>query len=74
MKTSLQVPYSIIAVASALTLMAAPAYSAWATTAPWPLSTITVSVTGPIQPAQSDGRGDSDPANSNSYLRGVCGA
>ena len=55
MRARFQTLISILVAVVTLTFMTAPSYLAWATSAHWPLSTITVPVTGPIQPAQSDG-------------------
>jgi hypothetical protein len=42
---------ALVAVVS-LTLAALPIHLAWATTAPWPLSTMAVPFTGSMQPAR----------------------
>ena len=55
MNSSLQIHSLILVAVIALRLMAAPPYLAWAMTAPWPLSTITVPVTGLMQLARTDG-------------------
>jgi hypothetical protein len=51
MNSRLQIHPSILVVVD-LTFTAAPTSLAWATSAHWPLSTITVPVTGPMQPAR----------------------
>jgi hypothetical protein len=45
---------SILVVVIALRLMAAPTYSAWATTAPWPFSTMAVPFAGSMRPARGN--------------------
>ena len=54
MKTSLQINPSILVVLS-LALAGVPIHVAWATTAHWPLSTITIPFTDSKQPARTAG-------------------